>query len=101
MANALARNAGGERFTPHPRQYFRHLFLESIRSLAQRDVKWSVYIYIYYFVKQQQFIDDNIMLRVAFGCLVWPIALRLYELTQHKMEHFGKNYLAVLNNIEQ
>ena len=32
------------------------------------------------------------LLRVAFGCLVWPIALILYELTQHKMEHFVKNY---------
>ena len=32
------------------------------------------------------------LLRVAFGCLVWPIACRVQKRTQHKMEHFDKHY---------
>ena len=33
-----------------------------------------------------------IVLRVAFGCLVWPIACRVQKRTQHKVEHFDKHY---------
>ena len=66
VANALACNAGDDRFAPHLWRYFRDLFLESIQSLiiiiiiiiiiilqfierhllyasVQRDVKWSVW----------------------------------------------------------
>ena len=42
VANALDSNAGDDGFAPL-RRYFRDLFLEPMRSLAQRDVEWLVW----------------------------------------------------------
>ena len=42
VANTLARDARGDGFTPHLRQYFRDLFLESIQSSELMDLKWFV-----------------------------------------------------------
>ena len=42
VANALTYNAGGDGFAPNLQRHFTDLFLELIRSLAQRDVEWSV-----------------------------------------------------------
>ena len=43
VAKALACDPRGDGFAPHLRRYFRDLFLESIHSLAQRYLKWSVW----------------------------------------------------------